>query len=109
MIYIIAVILGLLECVKGFLSEVTKGNIIHLKNGRRPNAGAALFPSIPFVPFFYVVIAWALRVAVHGYAVWILIGLFLIQSLFWVFSFRKLSAELRRIEDATNQTHDDAA
>lgn len=105
MIYMIAVILGLVACVQSFLSEITTGNITHLKNGRPPNAGAALFPLIPFVPLLFVSAAWILRTFASEYAVWILVGAFLTLSLFWAFSFAKLRAERHRIEAAGNHTN----
>jgi hypothetical protein len=108
MIYVIAVIFGLAACVESFLSEVTEGNITHLKNGRPPNAGAALFPLIPIVPLLFFGAAWVLRRFVPEYAVWILVGAFLTLSLFWAVSFAKLRAELRRTE-AARHTHDHAA
>ena len=40
--------------------EITDGNIRHVQNGRTPNAGAALFPNIPFVQVTYVLVAWGL-------------------------------------------------
>lgn len=102
MIYVIAVILGLGACVQSFLSEITAGNITHLKNGRPPNAAAALFPLIPSVPLFFVGAAWTLQTFVPEHATWILLGAFLALSTLWVFSFRKLRAQLHPIEAAGN-------
>lgn len=76
MIYIIAVALGLAACVQGFLTEITAGNIGHLRNGRPPNARAALFPSIPFIPLLFVGVAWLLRLFISKHATWILLALF---------------------------------
>ncbi len=58
--YILIVGLALISCAIGIAAETTWGNIIHLKNGRPPNAGAALFPNILFVPLAYVAAALAL-------------------------------------------------
>ena len=104
MIYIIAAVLGLAACVQGFLSEITRCNIIHLRNGRPPNAGAALIPSIPFLPLTFVGVAWLLRVFVQEYAKWILIAVFITLSLLWLSSFVKLRVELRQVE--ANLTND---
>jgi hypothetical protein len=109
MVYFIAVFLGFVACVQGFLSEITSGNITHLKNGRPPNARAALFPSIPFVPLVFVGVAWILRMVILEYATWILLGAFFTLSLFWAVSFARLVAELRRIEATANNTNDHAA
>ena len=108
MIYLIAIILSLVACAQSFLSEATIGNITHLKNGRPPNAGVALFPLIPFMPLLFLGAAWILRRFVPEYAMWILVGAFLTLSLIWMVSFAKLRAELRRTEAACH-THDQAA
>lgn len=98
MIYVIAVAMGLVTSLQGFLSEITAGNIGHLKQGRRPNAGAAVFPSIPIIPFVFVGLAWFLRIFLSGYAVWILVAAFVAQSLWWGLSFAKLRVELRGLK-----------
>jgi len=108
MIYVIAVVLSLIACVQSFLSEITAGNITHLKNSRPPNAGAALFPMIPFMPLLFLGAAWVLRRFVPEYGMWIIVVAFLILSLFWAISFVKLRVELRRVE-AAHHTHDHAA
>lgn len=104
MIYVIAVVLGLAACVQGFLHEITAGNIGHLKNGRPPNARAALFPSIPFIPLLFVGVAWLLRIFVAKYATSVLLAAFVVLSLYWAFSFAKLRTEIRRIK--ANRTND---
>jgi hypothetical protein len=96
MTYLLAVLLGLIMCVESFASEVTRGNIVHLKNDREPNAGAALFPLIPAVPLLFVGFAWILQVVVPLYSIWILIGFPLVLSVFWAVSFAKLRLELKR-------------
>src|SRR5262249_40038460 len=49
MIYLIAILLSLVVCWQGVASGVTRGNITHLKAGRLPNAGVAIFPVVPVV------------------------------------------------------------
>ncbi len=98
MLYLLAIVFSLIVSVQGFASEITAGNISHLKNGRTPNAGAAIFPTIPVLPLFAVGAAWMLQSLIPHYAIWILIGLFLIFSAFWAFSFMKLKAEFDRIK-----------
>jgi len=105
MIYVIAVALGLATCMQGFLSEITAGNIGHLRQGRAPNAAAALFPSIPFMPLLFVGGAWLLRIFVSKYAMWVLLAAFVTQSLYWWFSFAKLRVELRRIKASRTTDH----
>jgi hypothetical protein len=106
MIYLIAVVLGLAACVQSFLSEITAGNIGHLRNDRPPNARAALFPSIPFIPLLFVGVAWLLRIFISKYAMWLLLALFVTFSLCWAFSFAKLRAKLRRIKADRAKDHD---
>jgi len=52
--------LSLVSCVLGFALEMTQSNIRHVQNGRAPNAGVALLPTIPFVQVAYLAIAWAM-------------------------------------------------
>lgn len=42
----------------GFYQEVLLGNISHVKNGRKPEAGAAIFPVIPVSQIFYIGLVW---------------------------------------------------
>jgi hypothetical protein len=58
--YVVVAILSVFSCCVGFAVEIAQGNIGHIQNGRIPNARAALFPSIPFVPVAYVLVAWGL-------------------------------------------------
>ncbi|MGD0539714.1 MAG: hypothetical protein ABSC03_18955 [Verrucomicrobiota bacterium] len=98
MLYLLAIIFSLVVCGQSFASEITADNITHLKNGRLPNAGAAIFPAIPFFQLLAIGAAWLLQTFIPHYAVWILVGLFLIFSAFWAFSFTKLRAEFSRIQ-----------
>jgi hypothetical protein len=98
MLYLLAIIFSLVASVQSFASEIMAGNITHLKNGRQPNAGAAIFPTIPVIPLLAIGAAWLLQTFIPHYAVWILVGLFVIFSAFWAFSFAKLRAEFDRIK-----------
>jgi hypothetical protein len=97
MIYILAVILGFVACVMSFAFEITAGNICHLKHGRQPNAGAALFPTIPVIPLLAVGAAWLLRTSIPAHAVSILVGSFLLFACLWTISFVRLRAQFRQI------------
>ncbi len=103
MIYILAILFGLTVCVQSFLSEVTAGNIGHLRNGREPNAGAALFPTFPFIPLLFVVIAWILQMFTQ-WAIWIFVVSFLALSVFWAIGFAKLKAEFNRLVATQNKS-----
>ena len=98
MLYLLATIFSLVVSGQSFASEVTAGNITHVKNGRQPNAGAAIFPAIPGFQLLAIGVAWLLQTFIPHYAVWILVGSFLLFSAFWAFSFAKLRAEFGRIQ-----------
>lgn len=96
MIYILAVFLAFVACVMSFASEITAGNICHLKHGRQPNAGAALFPTVPVIPLLAIGAAWLLRTSIPAHAISILVGSFLLFACLWAISFVRLRAQFRR-------------
>jgi thiol:disulfide interchange protein len=98
MLYLLAIFFSLVVSGQSFASGITAGNITHVKNGRLPKAGAAIFPTIPIFPLLAIGAAWLLQAFIPQYAVWILVGSFLIFSVFWAFSFTKLKAEFDRIK-----------
>ncbi len=102
MIYLLAIFLSLVVSAQSFASEITAGNITHLKNGRQPNAGALLFPTIPVFQLLAAGVAWLLQTFVPRYSVWIFVTLFLVSSVFWVFSFLKLRAKFWNLKSAIN-------
>jgi len=61
MLYLGLVFLALTSCGVSFSLETTIGNIGHIKNGREPNAGAAILPTIPIIPAMYVLAAWSIN------------------------------------------------
>jgi hypothetical protein len=77
MLLAVLVVLSLLSCFVGFGLEVVEQNIRHVQQGRAPNAGAALLPTIPVVPIAYCCAAWGINrlrpdwgyAIVAGYAV----------------------------------------
>jgi hypothetical protein len=54
MTYAIVIVLAVIFTFLGFAIDITNGNITHVKNGREPNADAAIFPNIPFNPLMAV-------------------------------------------------------
>ena len=96
MIYWLAILFSLIASFQSFASEITASNITHLKNGRQPNAGAAIFPTIPVFQILAVGAAWLLGRFVEPYAIWILCGGFAVFTIFWIFSFVRMKAELKR-------------
>jgi hypothetical protein len=103
MVYLLAIILSVIICVFAFASEVTAGNIGHLRNGRQPNAGAALFPLIPSIQLLAVAIAWLLEKITPEYTIWILLSGFLVITVLWALSFVKLRAEFARATEERQQ------
>lgn len=97
MIYLLAAILGFVTCIMSFVSEITAGNICHLKNGRQPNAGAALFPTLPVIPFLVIGAAWLLRTFIPTHAILLLAGSFLIFVCIRAVSFVRLRGQIHRL------------
>jgi len=98
MLYLLAILFSLIVSLQSFAVGATAGNIRHLKNGRLPNAGASVIPTIPMVPLLAIGVVWLLRTFIPEYAFGLLVGLFLILSILLALSFRKLKAELDRIK-----------
>ena len=81
------------------MSEVTIGNINHIKNGREPNAGAAIFPTIPFVPLIILLITWGLNKLLPNLGFYLVIGLFLIYYPIWYKSFKQDYQKLENLKE----------
>lgn len=95
--YLVALLVSLVFCVLSFASEVTSGNIGHLRNGREPNAGAAIIPTIIVVPLMFLLATWIGFKLIPEYAAWILWALFGVFVFSWTKAFlgqRKVLAEL---------------
>ena len=97
MIYLVAVILSFVACVLSFACEITEGNITHVRYGRELNAGAALFPAIPFFQLVFVGVAWLVTYFVPDHAFWILTGLCVVLFGAYAFSLWRLRAEWKRV------------
>lgn len=76
MIYAMAIIISLFSCFIGFILEVKEGNVRHLKNGRKPEVGAAIVPAIPLVPLFYCGAVWIIDTQVQGFGLYVVSGYF---------------------------------
>ena len=95
--YAIVVVLSTVFTFLGFAAEVTAGNIRHIQNGREPNAGAAIFPNIPFVPLFFVSVVWLLNRIYPNLGVWAF-ALFCVWFVpNWWFSLRKLRQQFNAL------------
>ena len=98
MMYALVILLSLGACVMGYISEVTAGNITHIKNGRKPEAGAAIFPAIPFIQILAILVAWGLNRIHHFLGFYTVIALFILFCPFWAASYRRLKREFDMLE-----------
>jgi Flp pilus assembly protein TadB len=82
----------------GFISEITRNNITHLENGRKPEAGASIFPTIPLVPAGVVLFAWILNQLHQSLGFYTIIVLFFVYAVFWTISHRKARRQLAMLK-----------
>ena len=99
--YIIIGALSLLLSIYGFILEVTKGNIVHLENGREPSAGAAFFPTIPIVQVFHLVALWAMDLMIPGYGAIIVSGYIIFTAI--LITIRLIVSRIK-IKELINET-----
>lgn len=102
MTYVVVAIVGVLFASLGFALKIVSGNITHVTNGRQPNARAALFPTIPFTPAYFVGFAWLLDQMREGLGLWTTVGLFAAYVPLWKMELRRLNLELESKMLATN-------
>ena len=109
MIYALVVLLAVVFTFLGFASECAAGNIIHVKNGREPNAGAAIFPGIPFIPIIAFVIVRLLNrlIANLGFSIFFLS--FVLYLPFWWVDLRRMNEELANLTAATEDSRESNA
>jgi len=81
-IYTAIFLASLISVGIGFNLEVIQGNIRHIENGREPNAGAAVFPTVPLIPIVYLVISWGLNNLIENLGFY-LIGLYFILTVIY--------------------------
>jgi len=108
MTYAIVIVLSVIFTFLGFAIEITNGNIGHVKNGREPNAGAAIFPNIPFIPVAVGFFAWLLNSCYPHLGFWIIVGLFTLYLPYWWWSLRRLDGELQSLLAASEKQLDAA-
>jgi Flp pilus assembly protein TadB len=91
------VLLAFVACFASFAVEIVTGNIAHIRNGREPNAGAAVLPMIVLVPAVFVLAAWAINHLYTnlGYVVVAVYGL--TSVLVGVFQYRKARVTLQKL------------
>lgn len=78
MIYWAAAASSLIACLLSFAHEATTGNTLHVQYGRPPNAGAAIFPTIPLFQFVFVGMAWIIQFLVPSHAIAVLTIFFVV-------------------------------
>ena len=104
MAYVAVVIASLIVTVFGFSLEIIAGNIGHVRYGREPNAGAAIFPSIPSIPVFAVGVSWLLNLWHMNLGTWTVIGACFVSACCCAVGQRRLNAELRTVMEESNHT-----
>lgn len=99
--YALVITLSLIVCVMSFVYEVTSSNIAHMKNGRKPDAGASIFPVIPVVQILAALFAWGVNHLHPTLGFLAVIVLFVLFCILWIPSFLKARRELKELEDAS--------
>lgn len=97
MTYVIIIIFSLVACFVGFGLEVVRGNIRHVENGRKPEAGAAIFPTIPLVPLFYCAAVWLIDRLGENLGFYAVSGYFVISVILKLLKTKRLKLELQGI------------
>ena len=94
MMYALVIIMSLVACVLAFISEVTRGNIEHIKHGRKPNAGAAVFPLVPSAQILAVLLAWGLNHIHPSLGYYTVIAVCVLLYVMWIVTYPKLKRKL---------------
>ena len=97
MTYGIVVLLSVIVAFLGFATEITDCNIRHVKNGREPNAGAAIFPGIPFIPLITVGFVWAVNRIYPNLGFGLFVSLFCVFVPSWWINIRRSNKKLRAL------------
>ena len=96
---ILIVMMSLLTCAIGIAREMAEANVRHVQNGRTPNAGAALFPTIPFIQFFYLFAAWSLNQIHQDLGFFVVAAYSVLNICIQVMQLRRASATLRMLKN----------
>ncbi|MCL5767871.1 hypothetical protein [Acinetobacter sp. ANC5681] len=103
MIYIIAFVLSFIFTWQNIILSALQGNIVHLQNDRKPNAGASIIPAIPFFQIVFLSFAWLLNYFFHQFAIQIFCILFMVQFIFWIIAFKGQHKEFNELLKIFNQ------
>ena len=101
-LYGLTIVAALLSTFIGFGLEIVQGNIRHVQNGRKPEAGAVIFPSIIFIPLFYLGTTWGLNTVTDYLGFYIVFAYFVISITYKVFSLKKQGRELEELQRDSN-------
>ncbi len=104
-IYLLIFVLSVISCFIGFALECVRGNIEHLKNGRDPNAGAALFPNIPIVPCLYLLATWLMNRIILDSGFIVVIAYFCVASAIKAYQYKNLKHEFVQINAQKSRQH----
>ena len=95
--YLAILVASLVSCGVGFALEIVNGNICHVLNSRPPEAGVALFPTVPIVPSVYVLVAWSLNQSSPNVGFLVVAAYALCSVSFRLLSLRNARAKLQRL------------
>jgi hypothetical protein len=104
LIYLVALAVSVFACAQTVASVIVDGNVIHVKNGREPNAGVSLLPMIPLFQLLALGIAWVLDRFIPSMAIGVFLGCYTAFSAAWLASFKRSKAELDRL--LTDKEHE---
>ena len=96
MTYLVALLLSAIVCVQAFASEIVNGNTRHVRHGRKPNAGAALFPNVPVYQLLELGLAWIIERFAPSAAMVVLLAIHAVLFAIWAVSFHRARAEYSR-------------
>ena len=104
--YMLVIVAAVIVCVLSALSEVVHGNIVHIQNGREPDAGSSLMLPLITLPLIAVAFAWLLNLFSQSLGFYVVAVLFAYFLVSWVFSFRNVKREfaelMRQRQDASD-------
>ncbi|WP_457445900.1 hypothetical protein [Roseateles sp. P5_E4] len=97
MIFLVALVLSVVLCVQTVAIEIVEGNTVHVRHGREPKAGVALFPMVPLYQLIALGLAWGLQRLMPDVAMAVLLAIFSGLFALWVVSYRRAKAEYQRL------------
>ena len=96
---VIAALAGTVLAFMELVRECAEGNVIHVENGRPPNAGAAVFPAIPVIPALAVLASWLLGLVHPALSPWGVVALVGLYVPPWICRVRSLNVKPRSMQD----------